>query len=146
MCPRVCSKVIPHNPTRLSDVKNVVKFIFRYAEDHTILLLGRIPSYKYDDLQLLSSSTTKHEVWQLYHQASLASPYTTAVCYSLICALWKQLTPQVVVTRPMSHLCWTCQQNITLIHIYTHICYTYMLLSFYDAIRQFEEHLLLVTQ
>ena len=110
----VCSKVIPHNPTKLSDIKNVVKFIFQYAEDHAILLLGRTPSYKYDDLQLLPSSATKHEMWQLYHQASLASPYTTAV---YICALWKQLTPQVVVTRPMSHLCWTCQQNITLIHI-----------------------------
>ena len=127
MCPRVCSKVIPHNPTKLSDIKNVVKFIFQYDEDHAILLLGRIPSYKYDDLQLLSSSTTKHEMWQLYHQASLASPYTTAVYYSLICALWKQLTPQVVVTRTMSHLCWTCQQNITLIHVY--MLYIYVALN-----------------
>ena len=40
---------------------------------------------------------------------------TKAVCYSLFCALWKQLTPQVVVTRPMSDLCWMCQQNSTLI-------------------------------
>ena len=40
---------------------------------------------------------------------------TKAVCYSLCCALWKQLTPQVVVTRPTSDLCWMCQQNSTLI-------------------------------
>ena len=40
---------------------------------------------------------------------------TKAVCYSLCCALWKQLTPQVVVTRPMSDLCWMCQQISTLI-------------------------------
>ena len=40
---------------------------------------------------------------------------TKAVCYSLFCALWKQLTPQVVVTRPLSDLCWMCQQNSTLI-------------------------------
>ena len=40
---------------------------------------------------------------------------TNAVCYSLFCALWKQLTPQVVVTRPMFDVCWMCQQNSTLI-------------------------------
>ena len=37
------------------------------------------------------------------------------VCYSLFCSPWKQLTPQVVVTKPMSDLCWTCQRNSTLI-------------------------------
>ena len=31
------------------------------------------------------------------------------------CRLWQQLTPQVVVTKPMSDLCWTYQQNSTLI-------------------------------
>ena len=108
----VRAKVVPHNATKLSDIKNVVRFSFQYAKDHTILLPGRIPGYKRDDLQLLPSSTTKQEV---YHQASLASSDTTAVCYSLFCALWKQLTPQVVVTKPMSDLCWMCQQNSTLI-------------------------------
>ena len=112
--PRVRAKVIPHNTTKLSDIKNIVRFLLQYAEDHAILLPGRIPGYKRDDLQLLPSSTTKREVWESYHRAASGSSIK-AVCYSLFCSLWKQLTPQVVVTRPMSDLCWTCQQNSTLI-------------------------------
>ena len=42
-------------------------------------------------------------------------PSLKAVCYYLFCAIWKKLTPQVVVTRPMSDLSWMCQQNSTLI-------------------------------
>ena len=105
LCPRVRVSVVPHNTTKLSDIKNVVRFILQYAEDHAILLPGRIPGYKRDDLQLLPSSTTKREVWENYHQAASTCSTTKAVCYSLFCELWKQLTPQVVVTRPMSDLC-----------------------------------------
>ena len=54
-------------------------------------------------------------MWLVYHQAASASADTKGVYYSLFCALWKQLTPQVVVTRPMSDLRWMCQQNSTLI-------------------------------
>ena len=48
MCPRGRAKVLPHNPTKLSDIKNVVLYILQYAEDHAILLPGRIPGYKRD--------------------------------------------------------------------------------------------------
>ena len=115
LCPRVRSKVVPHNTTKLSDIQNVVRFILQYAEDNAILLPGRIPGYKRDDLQLLPSSTTKRQVWETYHQSSLAAPDVKGVCYSLFCDLWNQLTPQVAVTRPMSDLCWVCQQNSNLI-------------------------------
>ena len=115
LCPRVRTTVLPHNTTKLSDIKNVVRFILQYAEDNAILLPGRIPGYKRDDLQLLPSSTTKREVWETYHHSALATPDVKAVCYSLFCDLWKQLTPQVVVTRPMSDLCWICQKNSNLI-------------------------------
>ena len=40
---------------RLSDVKCVVRFVLQYAENHAILLPGRIPEYKRIDLQLLPS-------------------------------------------------------------------------------------------
>ena len=105
----------PHNVTSLSDVQHVVRFIHHYAEDNAILLPGRIPGYKRDDMQLLPSSVTKREVWELYHQATIEQDDTKAVSYSLFCRLWKKLTPHVVVTKPMSDLCWTCQKNSTLI-------------------------------
>ena len=53
------TKRLPHN-TLPFDVKvEVVTFLQHYAEAHAILLPGRIPGYKRDDLQLLPSSTTK---------------------------------------------------------------------------------------
>ena len=48
MCPRGRAKVLPHNTTKLSDIKNVVRYILQYAEDYAILLPGRIPGYKRD--------------------------------------------------------------------------------------------------
>ena len=60
---------VPRNATKLTDIENVVQFINFYAENNAILLPGRIPGYKRDDIQLLLSSTTK-KVWQLYQQSA----------------------------------------------------------------------------
>ena len=57
----------------------------------------------------------QNNIWELYHRTALESQGACAVCYSPFCRLWQQLTPQVDVTKPMSDLCWTCQQNSTLI-------------------------------
>ena len=62
LSPRVRAKVLPHNTTKLSDIKGVVRFILQYVEEHAFLLPGRIPGYKRDDLQRLPSSTTKRQV------------------------------------------------------------------------------------
>ena len=75
-----------------------------------MVLPGRVPGYKRSDIQLLPSSTTKHKVWELYQQAA-ATGSTRPVCYSIFTSLWRQLLPQVVVMKPMSDLCWLCQQN-----------------------------------
>ena len=87
LCPRGRPKVLPHNTTKLSDIKNVVRYILQYAEHHAILLPGRIPGYKRDDLQLLPSSTTKRDVWHLYHSAASTGADTKAVGYSLLRSL-----------------------------------------------------------
>ena len=50
---------LPHNALTFVEIKNVVRFINSYADIHAILLPGRIPGFKRDDLQLLPSSTTK---------------------------------------------------------------------------------------
>ena len=50
---------IPHNALTYTQINNVVKFIINYAEQHAILLPGRIPSHKRDDLKLLPSSDSK---------------------------------------------------------------------------------------
>ena len=35
-----------------------------------MVLPGQVPGYKSSDVQLLPSSTTKHQVWELYQQAA----------------------------------------------------------------------------
>ena len=79
-----------------------------------MVLPGRVPGYKRSDIQLLPSSTTKHKVWELYQQAAAVGS-TRPVCYSTFTSLWRQLLPHVVVMKPMSDLCWLCQQNSTAI-------------------------------
>ena len=34
-----------------------------------------------------------------------------AAAYSTFCILWRKLTPYVMVMKPMTDLCWICQQN-----------------------------------
>ena len=129
LCPRVWSKAVPHNTTKLSDIQNIVRFILHYAEENAILLAGRIPGYKYDYLQLLPS-TTKPQVWETHHQSPLEAQDVKAVCYSLFCDLWNQLTRQVALTRPMSDLFWVCimrahnqpVEKKSEVHVIIHVC------------------------
>ena len=44
-----------------ADVTRAIQFIGHYAEDHGILLPGRIPGYKRCDLQLLPSTVQKNQ-------------------------------------------------------------------------------------
>ena len=60
--PRNRVQHLPYNRTPLSDIQQFVQFVLRYAEENAILLPGRIPGYKCDDVQLLPSSTTKHNM------------------------------------------------------------------------------------
>ena len=115
LVPRKRPYTKPRHALRLSDIEHVVKFITNYAEEHAILLPGRIPGYKRDDLKLLPSSTTKRAVWSLYRDSAESTSDVKLVCYSSFCSLWRQLLPQIIVTQPMSDLCWTCQQNSTMI-------------------------------
>jgi hypothetical protein len=50
---------MPSNTLSFCDTENALKFLRSHAESNAILLPGRIPGYKRDDLQLLPSSTTK---------------------------------------------------------------------------------------
>lgn len=58
---------IPHNVTSYASIRYIVQFITNFAEQHAILLPGRIPGYKRDDLKLLPSSTSKRVSTDLYN-------------------------------------------------------------------------------
>ena len=48
-----------HNALTYKQIECIVKFIQNYAEQHAVLLPGRIPGQKRDDLKLLPSSDSK---------------------------------------------------------------------------------------
>ena len=105
---------IAPNALVLEHVQSIVTFVMQYAETNGILLPGRILGYKRDDIQLLPSSTTKRAVWLLF-QESTTSLSARPVSYSTFCRVWRNFLGHVVVCKPMSDLCVTCQRNSTAI-------------------------------
>lgn len=49
----------PHNALTFNGILNVLKFIQNYAEQNALLLPGRIPGFKNDDIKVLPSSDSK---------------------------------------------------------------------------------------
>ena len=50
----------------IEDLKRTLTFITQYAEHHALVLPGRVPGFKRDDVKLLSSSETKAKVYSVY--------------------------------------------------------------------------------
>ena len=124
------TKKLPHNALTFEDITRIVKFLSNYAKEQAILLPGRVPGYKRDDFKLLPSSTSKkvhvqyknkltkyiftQQIWRLYCD-SCAMNGDKATAYQSFCKYWLQLQPNIRIGKPMSDLCWTCQQNSTMI-------------------------------
>ena len=105
---------LPSNAISFINTQRVVEFLCIYAEANAILLPGRIPGYKRTEVQLLPSSTTKRQVWQQYCASTISGNHQQ-VAYSTFCGLWRRVVPHIMVTKPMSDLCWICQSNSTAI-------------------------------
>jgi len=97
------------------DIKRVIQFITNYAADHAVVLPGRVPGFRRDDIKLLPSSHTKKVVYCKYKE-SLKDTHHRVVGDSSFYSLWQQLVPFIVSAKPMTDLCWTCQRNNTLIY------------------------------
>ena len=106
------TKTLPSNTLPQSITENVHRFLTNYIEENAFVLPGRIPGFKREDVQVLSSSETKTSVWRVYTATCKASG-EQAVSYSKFVDLWNQFCPKVVVAKPMTDLCLTCQQNTT---------------------------------
>ena len=102
------------NALVLEDVRCILQFVMEYVEINGILLPGRIPGYKRDDIQLLPSSTTKRAVWLLYQDSAITLS-ARSISYSTFCNVWRKFLGHVVVSKPMTDLCETCQRNVPLL-------------------------------
>lgn len=54
------------------DTDRVVSFLTHVAEDHGLVLAGRIPGFKRSDIRVLPSSMTKVSIWRHYRNLSVA--------------------------------------------------------------------------
>ena len=106
------TKRLPSNTLPQLVTENVHNFLANYVEENAIVLPGRIPGFKSDEVKVLPSSETKMSVWRAYTSTCEASG-VQAVSYSKFAELWQQFHPHVVVSKPMTDLCLTCQQNTT---------------------------------
>ena len=97
------------------DIKRVIQFVTNYASDHALVLPGRVPGFRRDDVKLLPSSHTKKVVYVKYTE-SLKDTNTRVVGESSFYSLWNKLVPYIVSAKPMTDLCWICQKNNTLIY------------------------------
>lgn len=101
---------LPSSTCSPETTKEAVRFITNMAEEHALVLPGRIPGYHRSDVKLLPSTMTKHSVWEMYVAACVAGN-KVSVGYSKFVDLWNQLVPYIVIMRPATDLCWTCQKN-----------------------------------
>ena len=60
-----------------AEITRVTRFIINFAEQHSIILPGRIPGFKRDDVKVLPSCETKASIWRYYKAASVEG---TACC------------------------------------------------------------------
>ena len=112
LTPRVHGNISrkPKHALSFESIEHVVHFLYMYAEQHAILLPGRVPGYSRSDVQLLPSSQSKRTIWRAYHLAAEGNSAVHAVAYSMFCYLWRTLVPSILVMKPRSDLCWQCQQ------------------------------------
>ena len=92
---------LPHHVFNTEELKHIISFIKNFAEDHGILLPGKIPGYKRMDLQLLPTNMSKKLVWTQYTKANEQSNRRLAA-YTTFCSLWKKYVPQTIITKPQS--------------------------------------------
>ena len=133
-------KRLPSSASSTETVERVIKFILNVAEEQALILPGRVPGFKRIDVKLLPSNLTKHRLWCTYADIC-TSAGEASVGYSKFCDLWKQLCPFIVIMRPATDLCWTCQKNNNRIHKTANLPESEKA----EAVRRQEEHLLLAS-
>jgi len=83
------TKTLPSNTLPQSITENVHHFLTNYIEENAFVLPGRMPGFKWEDVQVLSLSETKTSVWHVYTATCKASG-EQAVNHGKFVDLWHQ--------------------------------------------------------
>lgn len=103
------TKRVPGNATSKKSLEAILAFIENYVEENAIVLPGRIPGFKNEEIRLLYSSETKMSVWKECEGTCKTSNEKAVSRYRKFLQLWDEFYPDVVVAKPMTDLCLTCQ-------------------------------------
>ena len=101
----------PKHGLKYTSIEYVVRFLYNYAEQHALLLPGRVPGYSRCEVKLLPSNISKKGIWRRYYSAAEEADSIHPVQYSTFTRLWRTLVASIIVMKPRSDLCWKCQQN-----------------------------------
>ena len=106
------TKRVPKNATSKKSLEAVHAFIDNYVEENAIVLPGRFPGFKSEEIRLLSSLETKMSVWR-EHKKTCGVLNERAVSYKKFLQLWDEFYPDVVISKAMMDLCLMCQRSVT---------------------------------
>ncbi|CAC5405104.1 unnamed protein product [Mytilus coruscus] len=97
----------PKHALKLSDVESVKRFLQSYGNQYGLPLPGRMPNQKSHAI-LLPSDKTKADIHEEYLEAC-ESMNMRKICLSKSKDIWLEQTPHVVIIKPATVLCHTCQ-------------------------------------
>ena len=100
----------PHNALTVEESDRFKSFMINYASNRAILLPGRYPGHGNLEVQLLPSDETKFNVWKFYTEAN-KNGNLPSMQYNTFCKRWGELTPYILICKPKTDLCFTCQVN-----------------------------------
>lgn len=98
----------PKHALSMTDIQRVKHFLNEYAVKSGVPLPGRLPNHKDLKVTLLPSDKTKADIHQIYQEAA-ASLSFRSISLSEFKRLWLEQCPHIVLMKPATDLCSTCQ-------------------------------------
>lgn len=107
------SRKRPYNCINLQTRSDAITFIRQFANENGLVLPGRLPGHQFkSDLIILPCSMSKAYVYNKYLE-TIALLDKTPISRSSWYDLWEDFCPYVVIQKPKTDLCATCQKNVT---------------------------------
>ena len=98
----------PYNSMTFDERKYIHTFLNNYASDHALPLPGRLPNHRKANVLLLPSDKRQADIHVVYQKAA-KSAGIRVISFSSFARIWRELCPNIVLSKPSTDLCHTCQ-------------------------------------
>jgi RNase P subunit RPR2 len=103
------SHPITHHSLTMTDRERIKTFLKKYAGEHALLLPGRMPNYKSENVFLLPSDTTAADIHALYERLAQEMDFRS-VHLRTFQRTWHDICPYITIMKPTTDLCQHCQE------------------------------------